>query len=40
MDKVEKALQALVEALESNNSVARVTVTITLAKPSKAKPER
>lgn len=40
MDKIEKALQALVEAIESNNTVAKVTVTITLTKPSKAKPDK
>lgn len=41
MDAIEKALQALAEALKSNDTVERVKVTITLVKPkeSKAKPE-
>lgn len=38
---IEKALQDLAKALEGNDSVAKVKVTITLEKPkpSKAKPE-
>ena len=38
---IEKALQDLAKALESNDTVERVKVTITLVKPkpSKAKPE-
>lgn len=41
MDNIEKALQNLAEALKSNDSVARVKITITLVKPKpdKAKPE-
>ena len=41
MDNIERALRDLAEALESNDAVARVKVTITLVKPkpSKAKPE-
>ena len=40
MDNIEKALQDLDEALKSNDSVARIKITITLVKPkpSKAKP--
>jgi hypothetical protein len=37
MDEIEKALQALAEALESNDTVAKVTVTITLTKPKSSK---
>lgn len=33
MDSIEKALQALAEALKSNDTVKRVSVTITLEKP-------
>ncbi len=37
MDEIEKALQALAKALESNETVAKVTVTITLTKPKPSK---
>lgn len=39
MKSIEKALQDLVKALESNKNVSKVTVTITLVKtkPDKAK---
>lgn len=33
MDNIEKALQDLVKAVKSNETVERVTVTITLKKP-------
>lgn len=33
MDSIEKALQALAKALKSNDTVKRVSVTITLEKP-------
>ena len=33
MDELKKALQDLAKALESNETVSRVTVTITLVKP-------
>lgn len=33
MDNIEKALQDLVAAVKSNETVKRVTVTITLKKP-------
>ena len=33
MDNIEKALKDLEEALKSNETVSRVTVTITLTKP-------
>ena len=33
MKNIEKALQALAKALESNKNVSKVTVTITLNKP-------
>lgn len=38
---IEKALQDLAKALENNDTVERVKITITLVKPkpSKAKPE-
>lgn len=41
MDNIERALQDLADALENNDTVARIKVTITLVKPkpSKAKPE-
>ena len=41
MNEIEKALQELAKALESNETVSRVTVTITLVKPKpdKAKPK-
>ena len=41
MDNIEKALQDLAKALQNNDTVQRVKVTITLEKPkpSKAKPE-
>ncbi len=41
MDNIEKALQELAKALKGNDTVERVRVSITLAKPkpSKAKPE-
>lgn len=41
MDNIEKALQDLAKALQNNDTVERVKVTITLVKPkpSKAKPE-
>ncbi len=42
MDNIEKALQALAKALESNDTVDKVKVTITLVKPKpqgKSKPE-
>jgi len=41
MDNIEKALQELARALESNDTVARVKIEITLVKPKpcKAKPE-
>lgn len=41
MDNIEKALQDLAKALEHNDTVERVKVTITLVKPkpSKAKPK-
>ncbi len=40
MDSIEKALQELAKAVERNDTVERVKVTITLVKPkpSKAKP--
>ena len=40
MDSIEKALQELAKAVERNDMVERVKVTITLVKPkpSKAKP--
>ena len=40
MDNIEKALQELAKAVERNDTVERVKVTITLVKPkpSKAKP--
>lgn len=37
MDKIAKALQDLAKAVESNDTVANVKITITLKKPSKAK---
>ena len=37
MDNIEKDLQSLAEALKSNESVARVKVTITLVKPKPSK---
>lgn len=42
MGNIEKALQELAKALESNETVDRVKITITLVKPksSKAKPDR
>ncbi len=41
MDNIEKALRDLVDAVKSNETVERVTVTITLKKPkpNKAKPK-
>ena len=41
MDKIQKALQDLANAVESNETVKSVKVTVTLQKPkaSKAKPE-
>lgn len=42
MGEIEKALQDLAKAIENNDSVTRVKITITLVKPketSKAKPE-
>ena len=41
MDNIEKALRDLVDAVKSNETVERVTVTITLkkSKPNKAKPK-
>lgn len=41
MESIEKALQELARAVESNDSVERVKVTITLVKPkpSKAQPK-
>lgn len=39
MDSIEKALQELNKAIEESDTVARVTITITLKKPSKAKPK-
>lgn len=41
MDNIEKALQELAKAVESNDTVERVKVTITLVKPkpNKAKPD-
>lgn len=39
MDKIEKALRELAEAIESNKTVAKVTVTITLQKPKPDKAE-
>lgn len=40
MDRIEKALKDLAEAVESNDTVERVKVTITLKKPkpNKANP--
>lgn len=40
MENIEKALRELAKALESNDTVERVNVTITLKKPksSKARP--
>lgn len=42
MENIEKALQALAKAVESNDAVERVKVTITLKKPkpNKAKPDK
>lgn len=42
MDNIEKALQELAKAVESNDTVERVKVTITLVKPkpNKAKPDK
>ncbi len=37
MDKIEKALQDLAEAVKSNDTVERVKVTITLVKPKSSK---
>ena len=38
--EIEKALRDLAKAIENNDSVARVTISITLKpKPDKAKPE-
>ena len=37
MDKLKKALQDLAKAVESNNCVETVKITITLTKPSKTK---
>lgn len=37
MEDITKALQDLAKALEENDSVHRVTVSITLVKPNKAK---
>lgn len=37
MTEIEKALQELAKALESNETVSRVTVTITLVKPKSDK---
>ena len=36
MDEIKKALQALADAIENQDSVASVKITITLRKPSKA----
>lgn len=42
MDSIEKALRELAKAVESNDTVERVKVTITLKKPkpSKARPDK
>lgn len=42
MDNIEKALRELAKAVESNDTVERVKVTITLTKPkpSKASPSK
>lgn len=42
MDSIEKALRELAKAVESNDMVERVKVTITLRKPKpgKAKPDK
>lgn len=37
MDKITKALQDLAKAIESNDTVERVKVTITLKKPKQSK---
>ncbi len=37
MKKIEKALQDLAKAVESNESVSKINITITLRKSSKAK---
>lgn len=37
MSDIEKALQALIEALERNEAVEKVTVTITLKRPKTGK---
>ena len=37
MEKITKALQDLVEAVESNDTVASVKVTITIKKPKTSK---
>lgn len=41
MDNIEKALHELAKALESNDSVQRIKITLTLVKPKtgKAKPD-
>jgi len=39
MESIEKALQELAKAIENNDSVARVKVTITLVKPKPSKAE-
>ena len=39
MEEITKALHDLAKAVERNDTVARVKVTITLTKPSKAKPK-
>ncbi len=37
MDNIEKALQSLAKALETNESVEQVRITITLVKPKQSK---
>lgn len=39
MDKIKKALEDLAEVVESNDTVSRISVTITLRKPKPSKAE-
>ena len=40
MSDIEKALQDLIKAIESNEAVEKVTVTITLKRPKTGKAEK